>query len=117
MRRALVVSVALNLALLLAGAWILCSDNDIRDRLATAQIELARSQDNLDELGRVLERERSGIARERVELEAERERLADERIRLAYERSSNIRAVELIDDSLRIIERSGSGGGKTGSGK
>ena len=114
MRRALVVSVALNLALLGAGAWLLCSSDDIRDRLATAQVELARSQDNLDELGRVLERERAGIKRERVELEAERERLADERSRLAYERESNLRAVDLIDDSLRILERSGSGGGKTG---
>ena len=110
MRRSLVVSIAFNLALLGVGAWILCSSNDIRDRLATAQIELARSQDNLDELGRVLERERSGIARERIELEAERERLANERSRLAYERSSNIRAVDLIDDSLRILERSGSSG-------
>ena len=117
MRRALVVSVALNLALLGVGAWFLCSDNDIRDRLATAQIELARSQDNLDELGRVIEREREGVERERVELEAERERLADERSRLAYERSSNLRAVDLIDDSLRILEQSGSCGGKTGSGE
>ena len=110
MRRAFVVSVVLNLALFGVGAWLLCSGNDIRDRLATAQIELARSQDNLDELGRVLERERAGVARERVELEAERERLADERSRLAYERSSNLRAVELIDDSLRILERSRSVG-------
>ena len=117
MRRALVVSVALNLALLGFGAWLICSDNDIRDRLATAQVELARSQDNLDELGRVLERERAGIKRERVELEAERERLADERIRLAYERKSNLRAVDLIDDSLSILERSGSSGGKIGSGE
>ena len=113
MRRALAISVIVNILLICAIVWSLCTSHNLRYELSKARGELARGQELIDRIKDIDARERQIIDREAelTRLDGEyiaRARGLDKReaILNSRERNAHSRIGSLIDESLAILESS-----------